>query len=154
MQRPPRKRSDSLFNLKTVGVSVLQGIGVLGIILGVMAAAKAMGHPVDDSQTAMMFTTLVIANVCMILANRSCSRTAISMLREPNTALWWVVGGAAAGMGIILNVPFFRQLFHFTVLGWESIAICALAGSLCLVWFELLKIVAFRRDTRTGPRTP
>ncbi len=145
MRRPPRKPTDSLFNLKTVGVSLMQGAGVLGIILGVMAAAQAMGHPVDDSQCAMMFTTLVIANICLILANRSWNRTAISMLREPNKALWWVVGGAAIGMSLILNLPFFRQLFHFTALNWEALSVCAVAGLFSLAWVEILKLSAFRR---------
>ena len=38
------------------------------------------------------------------------------MFREPNRALWWVVGGAAAGMGLILCVPFLRTLSHFNAL--------------------------------------
>ena len=58
-----------------------------------------------------MFATLVVANLSLILTNRSWSRTMISMFKEPNAALWWVVGGAAVMLTIVLNVPFLQKLF-------------------------------------------
>ena len=61
---------------------------------------------------ALTFTTLIIANLGLILTNRSWSRTILNTLRSPNRALWWVLGGAAVFLGIILYVPFMRSLFR------------------------------------------
>ena len=38
------------------------------------------------------FTTLVIANLSLILTNRSWSRGLGSILRTPNAAMWWIDG--------------------------------------------------------------
>jgi Ca2+-transporting ATPase len=115
------------------------------MILGVCAVAGRLGHPEDDTRRALAFTTLVVANLCLILTNRSWTRTIFSMFREPNPALWWVVGGAAAGMGLILYVPFLRALFHFNALHAAEVALCIGAGVVSILWFELLKLWHARR---------
>jgi P-type Ca2+ transporter type 2C len=107
--------------------------------------ASHLGHPEADTRRALAFTTLVVANLCLILTNRSWTRTIFSMFREPNRALWWVVGGAAAGMGLILYVPFLRSLFHFNALDAADVALCVGAGVVSILWFELLKLWHARR---------
>ena len=140
MSRPPRNPEERLFSLKSIALSLLQGASVLLVILVVMALAGTLGHPDENSRRALAFTTLVTANVCLILTNRSWSRTIISMFKEPNRALWWVVGGACIGLGLILNVPFLRNLFHFNALHLVDIILCAGAGLISILWFELLKL--------------
>ncbi len=150
MQRPPRKPDERLFSLKGIAISLLQGISALAIVLGVMALAGRLGHPEENSRRALAFTTLVVANLSLILTNRSRTRTIISMLREPNGALWWIVGGAVAGMCLILNVQFLRELFHFNSLHIADVVLCGGAGLASILWFELLKFVrlfSFARGT-------
>ena len=55
-----------------------------------------------DAARALTFATLVVSFLTIILVNRSWTRTVVSMLRAPNPALWWVVGGAGllSGRGI------------------------------------------------------
>jgi Ca2+-transporting ATPase len=143
MRRPPRNPSERLFSVKTVAISVLQGISVLAVILGVLAAARSIGHPEEDTRRALAFTTLVVANLCLILTNRSWSRSIISMFREPNRALWWVVGAAAVGMSLILAVPSLRKLFHFSSVHMSDLILCLVAGVVSILWFEILKMSAF-----------
>ncbi len=145
MTRPPRNPSERLFSLRGVATSLLQGVSVLAIILGVFAVAGRLGHPEDDTRRALAFTTLIVANLCLILTNRSWTRTIFSMFREPNRTLWWVVGWAAAGMGLILYVPFLRTLFHFNALHAADVALCVGAGVVSILWFELLKLWHARR---------
>ena len=145
MRRPPRKPGARLFGLKTVGLSLLQGASVLAIILGVFALSGFLGHPEDNARRAFAFGSLVFANLCLILTNRSWTRTIVAMFREPNAALWWVVGGAVACMGLILNVPVLRKLFHCDRLHPADLLVCIGAGIASILWFEIVKIVTRRR---------
>ena len=147
MRRPPRKPTERLFNLKTVGVSLLQGAIVLGVIMGVIALSAALGHPEENSRRAFAFMTLVAGNLALILTNRSWSRSILSMLKEPNRALWWVLAGAIVGLGLIVSVPFLRNLFHFSPLRPVDLALCIAAGALGVLWFEILKLMPFWRHT-------
>lgn len=52
---------------------------------------------------ALTFTTLVFANLDLVLVNRSWSTTAIAGMGR-NPALWWVVGGTLAFLALVLFV--------------------------------------------------
>jgi Ca2+-transporting ATPase len=140
MTRPPRNPAERLFSLRSIATSLLQGFFVLAVILSVFVAASRLGHAADDTRRALVFTTLVVANLGLILTNRSQTRTAFAMFREPNGALWWVVGGATVGMGLILHQTFLRSLFHFDALHAVDLALCVGAGVVSVLWFELLKL--------------
>ncbi len=60
--------------------------------------------------------SLIVANLSLILTNRSWSRTILATVQAPNPALWWVLTGAIAFMGLVLYVSVLRHLFHFSVL--------------------------------------
>ncbi|MDA8079201.1 MAG: cation transporting ATPase C-terminal domain-containing protein, partial [Nitrospiraceae bacterium] len=82
-----------------------------------------------------------VANLGLILTNRSRSRTIIATLRTPNTALWVVVGGSAFFLGLVLSVPFLRSLFRFSTLHLPDIVISLAAGLLSIFWFEGMKML-------------
>ena len=144
MNRPPRNPTERLFDFRSVGLSVLQGLSVLAVLLAVYWAAGQLGHADNATRRALVFATLVVANISLILTNRSWSRTIISMFRAPNAALWWVVGGAVAMLAVVLNVPFVRELFHFNSLHAVDIALCAAGGVVSVLWFEALKALKVR----------
>ena len=145
MNRPPRNPKERLFSLRSVGLSLLQGASVLAILLVVFWAAGMLGaRRQTDARRALVFATLVVANLCLILTNRSWSRTIVSMFKEPNAALWWVVGGAALMLTLVLTVPFLRDLFHFSPLHAADVALFVVAGVVSIIWFELLKVLKVR----------
>jgi Ca2+-transporting ATPase len=150
MTRPPRSPRERLFGLKSLGVSLLQGMSVLAVVLGVFLVARYMGHPPDNAR-GLTFAALVVANVALILTNRSWSRTIPSMLREPNSALWWVVGGAVVFLALVLHVGFLRDLFHFAPLHTTDLVICLAAGAVSILWFEFLKVLRRRKTGRGVP---
>jgi len=113
---------------------------VLAILLAVFIIALTRGKGEEDAR-ALTFTTLIIANLGLIFVNRSWSRTVLTTLRSPNAALWWVTCGAILFLGLSLSVPFFRDLFRFSVLHSVDIAICIGAGVVSVLWFEVLKMV-------------
>jgi len=139
MQRPPRSPREPLFNRRTLLVSLMQGASVLLIALTVFFIARWRGEP-ETNTRALTFTTFIIANLALILANRSWTRTILATLHNPNPALWWVIGGAGAALTLVNNVPFMRDLFRFSKLHTIDLAICLTAGVLSVLWFEMLKI--------------
>jgi Ca2+-transporting ATPase len=145
MKRQPRNLREPLFDARTVTYSILQGASVLGIVLAVFLTAMYRGQGEADART-LSFTTLIIANLGLILTNRSWSRVILSTLRTPNTALWWVLGGALFFLGMVLYVPFMQRLFHFQTLHPFDLVICLLAGIISVVWFEGLKVVRRHRS--------
>lgn len=138
MKRPPRNPKEPLFGKKTLGLAVLQGGGILVIILTVFAIATYRKQGELDVR-ALTFTTLMLANLGLILSEGSSSRLSLKILKSPNPALWWVIGGGVFFLAIVLYVPFVRDLFSFSFLHPIDLAISLLGGVISLLWFELLK---------------
>jgi len=80
------------------------------------------------------------------MTNVSWSRTIYSTLRSSNKALWWVLFGTLIFLGLVLFVPFLRDLFRFSKLHAIDLLICLGAGILSIAWFEFLKV--FRKKLR------
>jgi Ca2+-transporting ATPase len=139
MNRPPRNPKEPLFGRRTAGLSLLQGTIVLLTVLAVFAISYYRGQGEQEAR-ALSFTTLILANLGLILTNLSWSGTIIETLRKPNTALWWVVGGAVVFLGLVLYVPFLRGLFRFAELHPADLGICLAAGIVSILWFEGLKL--------------
>jgi P-type Ca2+ transporter type 2C len=140
MQRPPRNPKEALFGRKTLGLAVLQGVGILIIALVVFVVALYRKQGELDAR-ALTFTTLILANLGLILSESSSSRLSLKILKSPNNALWWVIGGGLAFLAIVLYVPFLRQLFSFSFLHPMDLAICLGGGAIALLWFEQLKFL-------------
>ncbi|HLP46206.1 MAG TPA: cation-translocating P-type ATPase C-terminal domain-containing protein, partial [Candidatus Kapabacteria bacterium] len=129
---------------RMVCMSLFQGVNVLILVLAVFAIAYYRGLG-DMEARAMTFTTLIIANLCLILTNRSWSRTILATMKNSNIALWWVLGGAFLFLGLALYVPVLRGLFRFAFLHPVDLAICLLVGSTSILWFEALKFLNGRK---------
>jgi Ca2+-transporting ATPase len=98
----------------------------------------ATGHGSDAARTRS-FAALVVSFLTIILVNRSWTRSALSMMRVPNPALWWVLSGAVIFLGAVLSIPALQRLFSFAPLHPDDLTLSVAAGIVCLVWFELLK---------------
>lgn len=143
---PPRNPREPLFSKRTLLLSLLQGASVLIIVLAVFTISLHRGQGEQEAR-ALAFTTLIIANLGLIFTNRSWSRTILATLRTQNSALWWVTAGALGFLAFVLFTPFLRDLFHFTILHPNDLAICLVAGIVSILWFEGFKIVGRRRGS-------
>ncbi len=149
MRRPPRNPKEPLFGKMLLMLSLLQGLSVLGIVLAVYLVALFYGQGEKDART-LAFTSLIVANLSLILVNRSWSQSALASLRKSNAALWWVAGGATAFLVLALYVPFLRSLFRFARLHPIDLAVCLFSGILGVLWFEFLKAFRLRRVRSAG----
>jgi Ca2+-transporting ATPase len=130
-------------------LSLLQGVSVLLVVLGVFAAAMYRGET-ETGVRALTFTTLVFANLALILTNRSWTRTILDMWRSRNPAVWWVVLGAAACLGVVLYVPSIQTFFRFSRPRASDITLSLTAGVFSIAWFEVLKVLGRRHRSRAS----
>ncbi len=144
MERPPEgPGKKSIFSGRIVAAGLLQGASVLVFVLAVFLAAFLAGRS-EAQVRAMSFATLIVANLALILTNRSWRLTAASSMRVKNASLWWVLGGACTFLALVLYVPSLRGIFRFGKLGLGDLSICLGAGLLGIFWFEWVKVMKGR----------
>jgi Ca2+-transporting ATPase len=139
MSRKPRPLGERLFSRRTLAASLTQGLVVLAVVAAVYALSLARGATEGETR-ALTFTTLVVANVGLILTNLSWSRSMLSVLRSGNRALWWVIAAAGVFLTLLLTLPPARSLFGFSPLGYLDVLIALGAGLFSVAWFETLKL--------------
>jgi Ca2+-transporting ATPase len=140
MKRPPRNPKQSLFGRKLLALSVLQGASSLIVVIAVFLIAMRFGQT-EDGARALAFVTLIISNLCLILTNRSWTRSIISLFSVANRALVGVIFGATVFLILVVYIPSLQRFFHFGRIHPEDIMICLVAGIWSVLWFEFLKLI-------------
>jgi Ca2+-transporting ATPase len=150
MQRPPRSLAARLFGRELIAISLSLGVSVTAILIAAFAIVHSAGRGELEAR-AITFATLVLANLSLILTNRSWSGKAQTRTAS-NPTLWWIVGGTVALLALILYVPSLRILFRFNVLHAVDLVVCAGAAGIGTLWFEVLKLIRGRRSVRVSQR--
>jgi Ca2+-transporting ATPase len=143
MDRPPRQLGEPLFGRKAVIVSLIQGLIILACVIAINRWAIADGT--EESARTLTFTGLVVANLGLILTNRSQTRSIWQTLKVPSPTTWWIIGSALLFLVLVLTVPFLQNLFHFAPLRWHDLGICLLAAIVAIVLLETVKLKPVRR---------
>jgi Ca2+-transporting ATPase len=138
MARPPRDPREPLFGKSILVLSTLQGLGVLIMMLAVFGITLERGQGEFEAR-ALAFTSLIVANLFLLLTNRSWTMSMFRSIRIANPALWWVIGGAVIFLGMVLTVPALRSLFRFSMLHPDDLLVCLSAGIFSVIWFEFFK---------------
>jgi Ca2+-transporting ATPase len=143
MARPPRDPGAPLFDARMLGESLLLGVTVLAATFAVYAWALGGGRSEAETR-ALGFVAIVFGNLALIFVNRSRERTVLETLREPNRALWWIVGGTLAALAASVYLAPVAALFRFAPLAATDAAVAAAAGIAGAGWYELLKLARRR----------
>jgi Ca2+-transporting ATPase len=138
MNRPPKDINEPFFGAKKIIFSCMQGVGILIISLLVYFVGLKLGYS-EKSVRTLTFVTLIVSNIAVILSNRSWTSGLFAILRTPNKAVSWIIGGAVIFLIMILNIPFLLNLFQFEKIGYLELLICTLAGFSSIIWFEIYK---------------
>ncbi|MBN1412029.1 MAG: cation-translocating P-type ATPase [Spirochaetales bacterium] len=148
MHRPPRNLKEPLFGLKKIMISVLQGLIVLFTLLAVYVVALFLGKEPGQVR-ALTFAALIVANLGLILTNRSLTHSVFRTIRSRNMALVWVVAGALVFLVLVLFMPVLNTLFHFGSISIPELLICMGIGLSSIFWFEVFKIVTYLRRKKS-----
>lgn len=135
MRRPPRSQSVPLLDRETLVRCTLRGLCVLAVCLAALYYSHIhRGQSIAVAQS-LMFSTLVLADLGLILVHRS-STSVVDALRRPNAALRWVLVGSVLVLMAALEVPVIRDLLRFAPVPGLQLLAWGLLGPASVLWFE------------------
>ena len=140
MSRPPKDINEPFFGAKKIWLSCSQGIGILIMVFAVYFFGLRINYS-EQEVRALAFTTLIAANIAVILSNRSWTRNIFQILTTSNKTVKYVVGGAAFFLVLVLDVPFLLNLFQFNKISLTESLVCVALGFTSIIWFEMYKVV-------------
>ena len=139
MKRPPRNIRQSMFNSRTVTVSLLQGLGVLIATFALFIFAIKTGRSENEARS-FAFVSLVLSNLILIVVNLSWSKNIHRIILSANKVLFFVFTGATVCLLMVLNIPFLSSLFHLGQLNLKDFFLIVAVVFISLAWFEILKL--------------
>jgi Ca2+-transporting ATPase len=148
MHRPPRDAAAPLFGGATLWLALLQGTGVLVVVL--LAYGGTHGRIPEAEARAFAFATLVTGNLALILSNRSTAGSLWTTLLTPNATLWWVMTGALTLAAAALYLPWAVEVLRFAPLPGHELAAAVGLGLASVLWFEAVKWA--RRGSNSASR--
>ncbi len=141
MRRSPRSTSKAMFGRNEILYAFIQGSFVLAGVFAVFKYSLNAGNS-DDITRSLTFGTLLIANVFLILANRSRTLTILGTIRKRrNAAVPWITSGALFLLLALLNIPFLSSAFELSSISFTSYLAIFGIGYLTVSWMDILKIV-------------
>ena len=143
MNRPPKDINEPFFGAGKIWLSCSQGIGILVMVFAVYFFGLRINYS-EQEVRALAFTTLIAANIAVILSNRSWTRNIFQILMTSNKTVKYVVGGAAFFLILVLNVPFLLSLFQFEKISLLESLVCVVLGFSSIIWFEMYKVLTNR----------
>lgn len=150
MKRPPRNLKQPMLNPNSIFIHLLQGFGILLVTFILFVFAIKTGKSESEARS-FAFTSLVLANLLLILVNLSWRRNIYQILLSENKTLFVVVIGAIICLLSILYIPFLSSLFHLSPLHLDDFILIGLVVIFSLVWFEIFKV--FRNSTSSSKLT-
>jgi Ca2+-transporting ATPase len=146
MRRPPRPRDEPLFSSDMLKRSI--GLGTCVMVWTVFVYGTALHWLDDPSARALVFVSLVFANVALIFVSRSRSGSVRAIARRHNNVFWIMAALAGVALALVIYVPAIAAVFRFTPPQWEMIVAVAIATvALVLATGRWLRV----SPTRTSP---
>lgn len=137
MDRPPRKLSESIFSRKMVLGSLIQGSFVAIIVVAAFGILSAMGWNSDKAR-GMTFLILVIANIFLIIGITG-KQALLDIFHFENKAMAVILSVTIISLVLVFNVPFLRELFHFSQLSILESTAGIFVGALSILGILPLK---------------
>lgn len=140
MSQKPRKMTETFLNWKELSISIFQGLMITAGILFVYQFTAQRGGD-EPTTRAMVFSTLIFANILLSLTNRSFKYNILATLRYKNRLFPIVIGVTLVLFFVILYIPSFAGFFHLVGLSFQELGIAFLTASVSVLWFEVYKLM-------------
>lgn len=140
MKKPPRALTDTFLNWKELSVSIVQGLIITAGILWIYQYSA--GHGNDEAKTrALVFSTLIFANIMLSLVNRSFHYSILESFKNQNILLAGISVLVVLLLLVILYVAPVSGFFSVTALSINELGLTLLTASVSVLWFEIYKLI-------------
>ena len=144
MQRKPRKMTETFLNWKELSISIIQGLIITAGVLFSYQFSVQKGSN-EETTRAMVFTTLIFANVFLSLVNRSFVYSMFESFKYKNRLFPVIIGATLILLFAILYIPIFAGFFHVTGLNIPESGMTFLIAATSVLWFEIYKWIKRRK---------
>jgi Ca2+-transporting ATPase len=151
MQEKPRSSTKTFFNGRELATSIVQGLVITIGLVAVYHYGTRSGSNESTVRT-MVFTSLVAANICLTLVNRSFFYSILHTIRNRNPLMLMIIVVTVLLTIALLTVPFLKDLFGFADLSLSALIISITTGVASALWFEGVKFIN-RKHSRQKQRT-
>ena len=140
MKQPPRAMGKTFLSISELGISIIQGIVItLGVLFSYQFTAQHGGS--EEKTRAMVFCTLIFANILLSYANRSFYYSIVESFKNRNFLL---VGISCVVLILLFVIVYCRPVaafFEVTALSGSELAIALAVASVSVLWFEIYKLM-------------
>ncbi|MGK5022006.1 cation-translocating P-type ATPase [Janthinobacterium sp. LB2P10] len=140
MVSKPRRPDMHLFDREILVRGLLQGAGLLAMLLAFHVCVRSMDYS-DAVARTTTFLSLVASNLGLIYVNRQWTEPSWKRGLKSNRAFAWIGLAASLLLLLVLGVATIRELFAFALPDMLLLLPCALVAALSIVWFECVKWV-------------
>jgi len=139
MKRQPRGNKSKIFSPSELFISITQGVAVLGAILALFISSINSGRS-DSEIRSLVFGSLMLANMGLILTNRSRTLTIFETFSQrENRAVKWIVIGALIIVVSLLSFEPLRLIFDLGRISQSDLLAIFVTALLGVGWYELFK---------------
>ncbi|MDB5273226.1 MAG: ATPase, P-type (transporting), superfamily, subfamily [Chitinophagaceae bacterium] len=124
-------------------ISMVQGLVIAFCVLCFYYVLMQKGYAEMEIR-AMVFTTIVCANVFLTLENRSFTASLFQTFQYKNRGMYLMIGLSLLLLLITLYVPGVRSVFAMNALSIKEFAVCLSIGWLSVIWMEGYKLFGMR----------
>ncbi|SMO65982.1 cation-translocating P-type ATPase [Solitalea koreensis] len=138
MIQKPRPFTTTFFNWKELATGIIQG---LIITIGTLSAYQyaVLQNYSEGITRAMVFTTLITANIFLTFVNRSFYYSMITTMRYKNNLILLMISSTVIITGLLLFVKPLTHFFQLATLSRVQLLISIGIGFISVIWFEALK---------------
>jgi Ca2+-transporting ATPase len=138
MHIAPRPFSSTFLSLHEMTISIVQGLVITAGVLLMYRYGVQNGY--DEAATrSLVFTTLVLANIFLTLANRSFYYSLLFEMRNRNRLMLYIISATVAMLLMMLYVQPIARFFAITPLSLKDLISCCAAAAVSVLWFEVWK---------------
>ena len=138
MHQPPTQFTKTFFNIQELSLSIIQGLMITAGLIIIYQLAVSDGHT-QPVTTAMIFLTLITANIVLTLSNRSFIYSIFTTIQYKNKLIPILLAVTVALVVALFSIPLLRSFFHFDIVSMSQLIICMGVGTASVAWFEVYK---------------
>ncbi|MBU4433532.1 MAG: cation-translocating P-type ATPase [Alphaproteobacteria bacterium] len=146
MQHPPRPRDEPLFGPRQIGLALLQGLVVLAGVLTIYLWALRTYS--EDQARGAAFTTLVLANLILALADAAASGKLLAAYRR---AYWIIAAAVTTLLVVILTVPAAASVFKVATPPPLLLLVMLVTATVCGGWTAAAARLRVKAKLRSAP---